>query len=107
MSPVLSSNFFINLDTQLFNNVINVATTSNLSINNSNSNPLLNLFSNGVSNVISNPNPAPAILINNTEPTKIEEPIDTNISIVKPLIQHLLSTNFISIHDLKLIIDTL
>ncbi len=106
MSPILSSNFFINLDTQLFNNVINMPTTFT-AIPNVNSS--MNLFSNGVTNVISTPDQSPSIQMNNTpEPVKTQTAsVQSNVSTITPLLQHLISTNYISVNELTVIINGL
>jgi hypothetical protein len=108
MSPVLSSNFFINLDTQYFNTVINVTATANNNVT-AHVNSAMTLLSSGVTNVISTPNVIPLIQVNNaSQPVKTQTAsVQSNVSIITPLLQHLISTNYISVNELTLIINAL
>ena len=158
MTPIISSNLLINLNTQLFHNVINATvvtqptasntttqptssttTTQPVSSNTTNQpkppsaqplNPIVNLFSNGITNTSASTNTAsttntPAstntastnitpsstntasttITPSSTNTTSTTKPTQSNILTIKPLIDHLISTNFITLNDLNSIIN--
>lgn len=130
MSPVISSTLLIDFGTQLFHNVINASViieskpnttstttkptqtpTPNTSTNtltnqsNVNNNQPVNSIVNILSNGVANSNPS-----NNntsTSQTTPSKPEQSNISNIKSLMEHLISTKYISIDDLKSVISTL
>ena len=117
MTPIISSNLPINLNTQLFHNVINAivatipaaSTTTTQPVASSTTNqskpsstqplnPIVNLFSNGITNT-------PASTNTGSTTNTTSKPTQSNISTIKPLIDHLISTNYITLNDLNSIIN--
>ena len=61
-------------------------------------NPIVNLFSNGITNT-------PASTNTGSTTNTTSKPTQSNISTIKPLIDHLISTNYITLNDLNSIIN--
>ena len=136
MTPIITSNLLINLNTQLFHNVINATVTTTTpttttttitpnptttttttpnptttitttttttpanQIQNNNTtstnqpiNSITNLFSSGITNSTTN------------TPQTEEKPNKSNVDILKPLLEHLISTNYITTEDLTSILQ--